>query len=552
MGIKVSPALVAELVSAAPGRVVRKLDKDPEMAQAWTWSEGGDLTVVTDKSETVVVDGPVARSLEQVRCSCLLSPKCLHLLAVVRLLELDDGLDEAAQEVEDEAVPVAALTEAQRAAAQAIWSAAAQVLRHGLRSTGAVLQADLLRAVHTCRGEGLHRGAAAGLRLVQHARELRQRSAGFDLDAATDDLREALFVGRSLARSAPPTHDLLGIGRRSYTPVDVRRLTGLCTSPVVARTGYGGVVTWFVADDGLLWTLPHVMPAGTPGLTSGPAGAYAASGDLGELTTPHKLLCRSALILSGATGSADRRLGRGQSVQAALARGGERPTMRPGQELDAFDVVVMGASASALLVARKSDGLMVRLVAATDAPGVHYRHNLSLLAQHPGLEAGVIIQRTGAREPTGVPIALRTEALTLPSEWDGLVNLGLDELQPSYFGTRQPTLAEATLASGLDPILEARRRVSRVVLGGTRTLQAEARDSVEWDARRLEQRMMTAGAAQLRRLASSATGGGQSLSGRRRSADPDEVAAAWLAAAVWCAAADASLRASAWGESAAQ
>lgn len=548
MGVKVTPALVAELVAASPGRVVRKLDAAPELARAWEWVPSeSSVTVTTDKGESVTVAGPVASSMDALSCTCLLAPRCLHLLAVVRLLDLDEGAVEAVESVAEAEIAAADVTEAQRDAARALWTVAGAVLSHGLHNTGAVVQADLLRAVHTCRSEGLHRGASAGLRLVQHARELRGRSEAFDLDAATGDLREALTVARLLGVCGTSDPAWLGVGRRAYAPVDVRRLTGLCTAPVVTRGGFGGVVTWLVDDAGRLWTLPHVMPAGTPGLTSGPAGAYEAPADLGELNTPHRALCRGALILSGATGSADRRLGRGKSVQAALGRRTDAPTVAAGEPLEVVDVVVLGASGAALAVARTTDGLLIRVVAPTDAPGVHFLHNLGLMARAPGLEASLVLERVDAREPTAVALALRSDTLSVPSEWGGLVNLGLDELQPSYFHNLGAGAAVADVPSP-DPLVEARRRIARVVLGGARTLQAEARDAVDADSHRLARRMMPGGADVLRAMAASATGGEQSVTGQRRRADPEIVAIAWLAAATWCAAADDALRAASWSD----
>ena len=74
----IPPALVAELTEAVPKRIVRKLDKKPELAESWDWSAAG---VGTDKGETVswsLEDGTVST----LSCTCLLAPRCLHVLAV--------------------------------------------------------------------------------------------------------------------------------------------------------------------------------------------------------------------------------------------------------------------------------------------------------------------------------------------------------------------------------------------------------------------------------------------------------------------------------------
>ena len=65
--------------------------------------------------------------MEDVGCSCLLNPRCLHLLAVLRVLPVSD-IDEIEEGEEETAPPPQdlPLTDAQRDAAKALWDAAAK------------------------------------------------------------------------------------------------------------------------------------------------------------------------------------------------------------------------------------------------------------------------------------------------------------------------------------------------------------------------------------------------------------------------------------------
>ncbi|MCW5806929.1 MAG: SWIM zinc finger family protein, partial [Deltaproteobacteria bacterium] len=82
---RIAADVAAALTAAIPPRLIKKLDAEPTLADRWTWSA---TAVVTDKNETVslTLTGEV---ITGVACSCLLQPKCLHIAAVVTLLEPD-------------------------------------------------------------------------------------------------------------------------------------------------------------------------------------------------------------------------------------------------------------------------------------------------------------------------------------------------------------------------------------------------------------------------------------------------------------------------------
>jgi hypothetical protein len=306
--MKIRADVAAALTAAIPPRLVKKLDADPTLAERWTWSAA---TITTDKGETVslaVTDDVVTA----VACSCLLNPKCLHVAAVVALLEPDDAV--AAETPRAPAPTIEPLAADAIAAAQRAFGAVAGVLVAGAEATGAFAQAELLRAIHACRTAGLHRLAAAQTRTLRSVRDLRADKPELSLSALTADLREALAVAHAIASGAA-TPALVGRARRDYAPIGNLRLRGVFTEAVVARSGYAGAVTYLVDDQGTLYTRADVA--------SGDAGravaAYDAPAGIGDAVLPHRELCRSGLFVSDATASGDGRLGAGQKVRAVRA-----------------------------------------------------------------------------------------------------------------------------------------------------------------------------------------------------------------------------------------
>jgi len=99
---RIDPGLLAELLDAAPGRVRRKLDAAPRAAEEWDWSADGQVWTVGAGNETVTLNGPRITVADQVSCTCLLSPRCLHLLSVTGMLTPagDDGDEESAPAAE--------------------------------------------------------------------------------------------------------------------------------------------------------------------------------------------------------------------------------------------------------------------------------------------------------------------------------------------------------------------------------------------------------------------------------------------------------------------
>ena len=96
----IDAGLAAAVLGGAPARVTKRLDAAPAAAEDWTWTEAPDGSWTIEAGGEQVTLQPVGGSITaagQLTCTCLLSPRCFHLLATVRRLEpegpssADDG-----------------------------------------------------------------------------------------------------------------------------------------------------------------------------------------------------------------------------------------------------------------------------------------------------------------------------------------------------------------------------------------------------------------------------------------------------------------------------
>ena len=91
---RVAPQIVADITDNAPGRVRRKLDKDPSIAEQWDWTiaKNGNCTVSTgsEQVEFQPDENGIVSATNALSCSCLLSPRCFHMLACLAVLEVSD------------------------------------------------------------------------------------------------------------------------------------------------------------------------------------------------------------------------------------------------------------------------------------------------------------------------------------------------------------------------------------------------------------------------------------------------------------------------------
>ncbi|MFC4584782.1 hypothetical protein [Sphaerisporangium corydalis] len=477
-------------------------------------------------------------------------------------------------------------SEAQVKAAAGLWRASATVLAAGVPAADAVLQAELLRASHSARLAGLFRAEAAALRVVRGVRAARERHDGHRLADLVTALRELLVTSGGLA-AGDPDPALIGVARRGYQPGGGLRVYGVCREPVISDTGYGGVVTHLLTENGDRLSVADVKPGG-------PARARGAGTGPVALCTAldHAQLARGGLLISGATVSPDGRLGAGRGVRASpspgvpwsagpLASLFERPpaeavgallTGSPtadldgggdqGQNLVGCDLVIVGAAGDHLL-ARAPDGPLIRLVAASLHPELAHSANLRLLASRPGLSVRVLgrpdLDRAATLRPLAVgPVPDAEATLRLPGDWLGRADLGYDRLQGSHLPARgiapppEPLVEPGTDPLAGSPLWRVRRLVELAVTGGRRAVAEYSRSAG------LRTRESRAEGAMLRRtgfpvaaeltatLAAEADRRGRDAFGRLTDSGPERYASAWLTTAVHLATAERTLIRASW------
>lgn len=548
---RVLPLVFSTLTAQAPSRVVKRLDSNPTLALTWAWAADG-LTVTTEGGETVTLaplDG-VVRAVEGLTCSCLLGPRCLHVLAVASVLEVEPATEADATPPVTPAttpradeLPVVELTGAQRLVALEAFAAGAELLASGAARAGAVVRGELLRSIHGCRVEGLHRLAVCGLRLVQALKELREERPEFERRAFTDDLAEWLWVSSALCDARRPlgASALLGVARRSYAPVGHLQLTGLFSEPVVARSGYAGVVTTLTDGHGRCLTVNEVQPGDASRVPS----AYRAGAKLGGGAITHQALGRSALLVEKATRSADGRLGAGAGVLAVLAgpaswadaavqalfeapidsqldrlfgpAGQPRRAETGDSPLLFFTAEVRGRLGSALALEERARKVTWLGLAPSPLAELCYVENLELLARLPGLVARFIGRPVRGQARSVELLALSVAGLVapenataprleLPDDWRGLVNLGLDRLQRSLAtgATARPVELEAVEPGAGSPLEPLRRRLEQLAVAGPLSLSPALVEQVAREAQRLETQLMPEAARALSALAQAA------------------------------------------------
>jgi hypothetical protein len=567
---RIAPDVASALTAQIPSRLIKKLDAEPELAAKWTWTS---TTITTDKGETVTlaITDDVVRA---VTCTCLLQPKCLHIAAVVALLEPADAPTTAPPPSVQLAIPAVAEADADatKIAAQA-FRILADILATGAETTGAFAQAELLRSIHASRATGLHRLAQSQTRILRLVRELRADRPEFSLSTLGTDLREALWVAHVLAAGdASPA--VVGAARRDYEAIGNLRLRGLFTEAVIARTGYAGAVTYLVDDRGTLYTRSDVAP----GDGSRAAAAYDGSAAIGDAVLPHRDLCRAGLFVSDATASADGRLGAGQRVRAvraaepsrwtddALARRWSQPLAdqlarlashdstpdehRPaGWDLIFLEGTLLGGSQAGIGLAITGDNSVVLLTTSYDHKALPARDNLATLARTPSLLVRVIT-RARLAQPRRLDLLAIGPApdeprFPLADALHGRANVHYDRLSLAPISAPASTLAISHEPPD-DLLSPLRRRIERVVLGGLGTLPTHAMPELDREAAQLADRSLRTGADVLRDLAALAHDATRAMTGVRRAVDRSAFAHAWLRASVYEDAARRRLSVASW------
>lgn len=600
----VTAEVVADAVENLSARLRKKLDAAIEGCPEGAGADGAVTFRFGEDAVVTLRPGPSGAVTEpgQAVCGCLLAPRCLHRAAVLGAAPLAEPSAEpspeapagpadgaAAPPAEDpgtgtpakaaaaedaDADAYAPPTPAQVRAGAALWAVAAEALAAGVVAGGAVVQAELLRAAHTARLAGLPRAEAAALHVVRGLRAARERRAGQRLGDLAAAFSELLRTAALLA-SGTGGPGLTGGGRRAYGAGGGIRVHGLCREPVLTATGYGGVVTHLLGADGSRYTLSDVRPGGL----ARARGAGAASVALGGAALDHAGLARGGLRITGATVSADGRLGAGRGVRAVPAPGAAwdeeplaalfaRPAAEAVRELLArdaepgllgCDVQVAGAAGEHLLVRElRADAPLLRLRPAHPHPELAHTANLRRLAGCPGLAVRVLGRPDPDRAATLSPLAVgpvpgAEYTLRLPPEWRDRADLGYDRLQGSHFPDGgAPAGAVAAAEPGPDavadsPLWRVRRLLETGVAGGRRAVAETGRGPEPLAAYGPMRRAGFGTAADLAgALVAEAGRRPRDAFGRLTEASSEGYAWAWLAASAHLEAAHRSLVAASW------
>ncbi|MFJ3082562.1 hypothetical protein ACIPJG_22825 [Streptomyces halstedii] len=467
--------------------------------------------------------------------------------------------DGPAAEVSDSATPN------QRTAARALYDAAAAVLEAGTDGSGAVLQAELLRAAHTARTAGLPRPAAAAVSVVNAVRAARGADPAYRLTDLVSALRDTLAAAHRIpAATGGELTALRGTSRQPYVPDGSLRLYGLFCEPVLTATGYAGAVTWTADSGGRLYTVSDVAPGGV----GRAVGAADRAVRIGDTALTHRELSRAGLAVSGATVSPTGRLGAGARARAVRASGADwngppldhlwavpvaeqvsRALDGDGHGLLFLDIVILGTvhEAAGDVLLADCDGLPVRLAVAHDDPGLPHRDNFRHLAAARGARLRAVARLSPA--PHARALLLATGHPTDPG---ARVDLGLDRLQHADLPALPPPSPTAA-PPGADeaPLHLLSRRVHQAASGGRRVLAFPGAGSA--DGNRLRGCGLATAAELLDALRTAAAERARDPFGRLLPADTGLFARAWLAAArytqeidrAWCAAAWNAVRATA-------
>ncbi|MEV7055783.1 hypothetical protein AB0N95_09935 [Streptomyces microflavus] len=596
----VAPEVTATLVENLSPRLRKRLDAAVTKLGARPTHRDGDTVTIQVDDETELrlhAPGGVVATADAITCGCLLAPACVHRAAAACAAPTADPPPDLADRPTGAAPEPASVTDlgptpatdlasvpdsasspssqevaspAQRAAADALWSAGAAVLEAGIDGAGAVTQSALLRAAHTARIRHLPRAAGAALSVVTLLRAARAGDPSYRTADFVTALAELLGTAHRVRTASGAELDAArGRARRPYSPDGSLRLYGLFTEPVVTDSGHGGVRTWVAGTDGRLFTVGDVAPGGV-GRAVGVADRAVR---LGDTALTHRELGRAGLAVSGATVSPDGRLGAGKGVKAVTARGAAwtelplaalwetppseqaaralRSTSRyadpdgGGSDLLFLDVELIGAvreSAGTCLLALSGTGIAVRLTVADDDPALAHRDNLMLLAAAPGTRLRIIGRLVPAPHPR-----LALLACAHPTG-QGTIDLGLDRLRradlPDPAAPVHPAPPQPGGPGAHSPLYLLERRVEQTVSAGRAALGMLG--DVTAETRRIRRAGLPTAAGLLTALCTSASQRERDLFGRLLPADTDSFATHWLTAALYTAAVADSLCAAAW------
>ena len=448
---QITSELLLQLTTAAPTRVHKRLDKNPQVANEWTWTEsGGVCSINTGKQKVTLaaVDGVLANA-DHVTCDCLLAPKCLHLLACVGLLEINksiagqagdtDALEsvDASAGGEESTQPAGNVSESEtenseiQSAANNLFDSASQLLAAGYQRASTVLIGQLLQAAHHARAVSLYWPAAAAIRVCEGIRKLRGDSRSADSQSLRRDFLELLSATHMIGQQTDNWQEHLGTARRKYNSYPgAMRLEGVFAEPVLTESGYAGMVVYLRSKSGEWFTVSDVREGEAERIQS----VWKGGIQIGNQSVAAQNLPGCEMLIRGGGASADGRLGLGQKSEMAW-EAGERwlsdslqawfrsdlseqmekiienqrlPELaRPaGWDLIGAAVEVVGAYGPYLVVRRLDEERNILLGIWSEKEPLEYRRNLQRLAAVPGMKLYVIARFDFSRPACLFPLAI--------------------------------------------------------------------------------------------------------------------------------------------------
>jgi hypothetical protein len=469
----ISPELIAAMIESTPDRVRRRLDQTPDAAAAWNWIADESTWSVDAGGESVTLPQGHVNGVEQLRCTCLLSPRCFHVIACLIHLKVALIDDPGAEEKEESAATIENSTEDpvepddhQKHATRELLASVAQLLRVGVSSGGVVVQSRLLRAVHQCRAEGLHRLASLGVRVIAGTGEIRTNALNADPDQLAEVVADVLETCLHLLGEGSISPFWIGSARRKQRPVRPRKLLGLFAEPIITRSGFAGATAYFLGEDDRIYTAADVRP----GDVQHALDAYLGGIEIGPVIRSVKQLARGLYLGTDLTASRDGRLGRGKSIRIAeqgpsswqVEAIGERfrrpltdqwnaaydqaalpDDARPaGWDFIFLEGTVLGATGAELLFRSNAQDQPIRFLIENENESLHYRMNMRMLSHAPGLRLHVIARVNLLQSWTVAPLAIAPMGdalqaddeprLEIPESWGGRTCLGFDEIERHF------------------------------------------------------------------------------------------------------------------------
>ncbi len=585
---KISPIFLSQLVEQAPGRVRKRIDSEPVVAESWNWNYDENAWTIQANEETVRLQSHngVLTSLEDVSCSCLMSPKCFHVLACCSSLPLEHS--QANEELApqkpssaDSSPPsdpafdtrTVEVTDAMRASAILVRESLSALLRVGARNAGILLQSGLLRAGHSCRASDLYALSNTVLRIAEGVQRFRQQSDEADSLTLKEDVASAFFACHSLLNQSSVPKWIVGQSRRVFESLDVRKLNGIFAEPILTRSGFAGVSVYLQdANKGGLYTVNELRTGDSSLIRQ----AYRGGIDLGGITMEAKALCRSTFAVQELTVSEDGRLGKGKSTRWATAKRELTEPLSGGRLADSLDsqlervfswlstpneqrpggwdvvsltATVMGSHGATVVVGVEGSDRPWRLGIMIDSSELVYRHNLELIARCPRLQLRCLV-RVRVDVPhcadllaianlPSVPLESQVATrLELPEDWQGICNTGLDRLERHYVRGIERWSEEIALEGENDPsdtnakyTTAIERRLVGMVLGGRDAIPILGSKSHRRDCNQMKKLFLPTGAYLLDLLATKAHEDGVRVVYESKSVSEaqDESATAFLA-----------------------